>query len=245
MVPTTDGWSVVRSRWSGGSATGAETSKGENRAAGLRTRESTDELVARVGDSALVEFVELDGSLHAVSVASGQVRLHALGEIDPLREVLARVPFALRRLAMSRARTAGVEAASAMLQGAATTFDDLLLRPLAAQLRDRPLVLVPTGALQSIPWSVLPSCLGRPVTVSPSAALWSRAASRPGPEQGAEVVVVAGPGLPGALTEAASIAKMYADSVLLAGNDAIVVLSHGPHGQCSDAPPRGAWSGPV
>ena len=53
-----------------------------------------------------------------------------------------------------------VDAASAMLQGAATTFDDLLLRPLAAQLRDRPLVLVPTGALQSIPWSVLPWCLG-------------------------------------------------------------------------------------
>ena len=195
--------------------------EGENRAAGLRTRESTDELVARVGDSALVEFIELEGSLHAVSVASGRVRLHTLGEIGPLREVLARVPFVLRRLAMSRSRTAGVDAAAAMLQGAATTFDDQLLRPLAAQLRDRPLVLVPTGALQSIPWSVLPSCLGRPVTVSPSAALWNRAASRPGPEQGAEVVVVAGPGLPGAMTEAASIAKMYAESVLLTGDDAI------------------------
>jgi len=51
MAPTTGGWSVVRSRWSAGSATGAETSRGRT----VRTRESTDELVARVGDSALVE----------------------------------------------------------------------------------------------------------------------------------------------------------------------------------------------
>ncbi|HVQ18974.1 MAG TPA: hypothetical protein VMT27_08055 [Actinomycetes bacterium] len=53
------------------------------------------------------EFIELEGSIHAVSVASGRVRLHALGEIGRLREVSARVPFVLRRLAMSRARTAG------------------------------------------------------------------------------------------------------------------------------------------
>ena len=153
--------------------------EGDNRATGLRTRESVDELVAHVGDSALVEFIELEGSLHAVSVASGRVRLHALGEIGRSARCWRGSRSSCGGWRESRGRTAGVEAASAMLQGAATTFDDLLLRPLAAQLRDRPLVLVPTGALQSIPWSVLPSCLGRPVTVSPSAALWNRRLAGP------------------------------------------------------------------
>jgi len=194
--------------------------EGDNHATDVRTRESVDELVAHVGDSALVEFVELEGSLHAVSVASGRVRLHTLGEMGPIREVLARVPFALRRLARARGRTAGVDAASLMLENAASTFEDLLLQPLAARLQDRPLVVIPTGALQSIPWSILPSCRGRPVTVSPSGALWHKAAIRPDPGSGAEVVVVAGPGLPGALSEAATVAEMYAGSVLLVGRDA-------------------------
>ena len=194
--------------------------EGDNHATAMRTRESVAELVAHVGDSALVEFIELDGSLHAVAVASGRVQLHTLGDMGRIREVLTRVPFALRRLARARDRTAGVEAAADMLQDAASTFHDLLLGPLAAQLEDRPLVVIPTGALQSIPWSILPSCVGRPVTVSPSAALWRQAAIRPGPKTSAEVVVVAGPGLPGALAEAGAVAKMYADSVLLVGEDA-------------------------
>lgn len=193
---------------------------GDNHATDLRAQESVDELVAHVGDSVLVEFIELDGSLRAVSVASGRVRLHTLGEMGRIREILARVPFALRRLARARGKTAGVEAASAMLKGVASTFQDLLLLPLASQLQDRALVVIPSGALQSIPWSILPSCRGRPVTVSPSAALWHKAAIRPSPEKGAEVVVVAGPGLPGALTEAATVAEMYAESMLLVGEDA-------------------------
>jgi len=193
---------------------------GDNHATDLRTRESVSELVVHVGDAALVEFIQLDGNLHAVTVAGGRVRLHTLGQMGLIREMLVRFPFALRRLARATGRTAGVEAASAMLQGAASTFQDLLLRPLASQLQDRPLIVVPTGALQSIPWSILPSCTGRSVTVSPSAALWHKAASRPRPGQGAEVVVVAGPGLPGALAEAATIAGMYAGSMLLVGEAA-------------------------
>ena len=78
--------------------------EGDRHRTALRTRESVDELVAQVGDSALVEFIELEGSLHAVTVASGQVRLHALGELGRIREALSRVPFALRRLARARDR---------------------------------------------------------------------------------------------------------------------------------------------
>ena len=192
MVSTTGGWSVVRSPGAPDPRPEPKPRGGEP-AAGLRTRESTDELVARVG----TRHWSSSSSSRAVFMLSRGVRTSSSPrprrDRPPPRGVGAG-PVRPASAGDVEEQTAGVDAASAMLQSAATTFDAQLLRPLAAQLRDRPLVVVPTGALQSIPWSVLPSCLGRPVTVSPSAALWNRAASRPGPEQGAEVVVVAGPG---------------------------------------------------
>jgi CHAT domain-containing protein len=111
-----------------------------------------------------------------------------------------------------------------VLRRAAAHLDDVLLRPLRRELDDRPLVVVPTGALQSLPWSLLASCRGRPVTVAPSATMWHEAVTRPRPPDGADVVVVAGPGLPGATTEAATIAGLYPRSTLLSGDRATTAL---------------------
>jgi CHAT domain-containing protein len=95
----------------------------------------------------------------------------------------------------------------ALLRHAAGKMDAFLLGGLA-EIGDRPLVLVPTGRLLSLPWSVLPSCHGRPVTVSPSATLWHLAATRP-PHLPGHAVVVAGPELPGAGAEADAVAAVY------------------------------------
>ena len=178
------------------------------------------ELIAPLGDAALVEYLELDGVLRAVTVAGGKVRLHQLGQLAGVAESLGFVPFALRRLGNPRTGSASRAAAAAMLQRAASELDRILLTPLRGALQDRPLVVVPTGGLQSLPWSVLPSCAGRPVTVSPSATLWHQATTRPGPPLAAPVVVVAGPGLPGATLEAETIATLYPGSVRLVGADA-------------------------
>ncbi|MGK5113660.1 CHAT domain-containing protein [Geodermatophilus sp. CPCC 205506] len=179
-------------------------------------RHSVADLTGPLGDAALVEYVELEGDLHAVTVAGGRARLHFLGRAQTVRQVLTHVPFALHRLVKPRAASTGREAAAtAVLQRAATAFDDLLLRPLRHEVGDRPLVVVPTGALQSLPWSVLASCHGRPVSVNPSATMWHQAVSRPRPPDDAPVVVVAGPGLPGATIEASTIAALYPGSVLL------------------------------
>ena len=175
------------------------------------------ELIAPLGDAALVEYLELDGSLHAVTVAGGKVRLHELGQLAGIQESLGYVPFALRRLGNPRTGAASRAAAAAMLQRAASALDTMLMAPLRGALQDRPLVVVPTGGLQSLPWSILPSCSGRPVTVSPSATLWHQATTRPGPPPGAPVVLVAGPGLPGATLEAETIAALYPGSVRLVG----------------------------
>lgn len=184
-------------------------------------RHSVSELTESLGDAALVQYVELEGDLHAVTIAGGRIRLHFLGQAEKVRHVLTHVPFALHRLVKPRAGSGGREAAaSAVLQRAATGFDDLLLRPLRREVGDRRLVVVPTGALQSLPWSILPSCRDRPVSVNPSATMWHQAVSRPRPPDGAPVVVVAGPGLPGATIEASTIAELYPGCILLSGEAA-------------------------
>jgi tetratricopeptide (TPR) repeat protein len=164
-------------------------------------------LAQALGDAALVEFIHLDGTLLAVTVSGGRVRLHRLGPAAQAAELVDRALFALHRLARSQASDAPAKAASALLADAGTRLDALLLRPLTSWTAGRPLVLVPTGPLQSLPWSILPSCAGRPVTVTPSAALWH--ASLHTDCRDGHALVAAGPGLPGADAEAAAVAALY------------------------------------
>lgn len=173
-----------------------------------------DRLGEALGDAALLEFIQLDGMLHVVTVIDGLVRLRRLEPLAQVRDLFDHLPFALRRLAHHRAGVAGRSAAITVVRHAAARFDALLLGPLAGELGDRPLVLVPTGPLQSLPWSILPSCRGRTVTVSPSASLWQLASSRP-PEPGRPAVVAAGPGLPGARAEAAAVAAIHQTTPLV------------------------------
>jgi CHAT domain-containing protein/tetratricopeptide (TPR) repeat protein len=226
-------------------------------------------LAEALGERALVEFVQLDDVLHAVTVAAGRLRLHRLGPLPPIRQLIDRIPFGLRLLARPGTSAASRAAALVLLRAASRGLDDMLLAPLAAQLGDRPLVLVPTDPLHALPWSTQPSCAGRPVTVAPSAALWFTASTAPPPQAptaptatnptatdftltsptltsptatdftatdftattpaattpaatapagtaltGSPVVVVAGPGLPGAQAEAAAIAAIHSTRAL-------------------------------
>jgi CHAT domain-containing protein len=178
-----------------------------------------DALSESLADAALVEFVHLDG-LHAVTLVDGRARLQHLGAATDLGALVDQASFALHRLAASRPVAASQAAATAMLRRVAARLDDILLRPLAARLGERPLVVVPTGPLQSLPWSVLPSCAGRPVVVAPSATLWDAASRRPSPA--GHVVVAADPDLPGARAEAEAIAAIYDGSTALLDTAATV-----------------------
>lgn len=175
------------------------------------------ELVAQLDGATLIEYVELDDELYAVTIARGQTRLHRLGTLDKVLSGLRHLPFALHRLASDATTAASAAAAHTVLTRTAETFDRVLLAPL--RLAESPLVVAPSEHLRSLPWSILPSCVGRPITVVPSARLWLEACrpvgGLPGP-----VVVVAGPGLPGARREAELVAGRYAHPVRLLGNDA-------------------------
>jgi tetratricopeptide (TPR) repeat protein len=174
---------------------------------------SVADLAAALGEAALVEFIQLDGELHAVTVVDGRALLQHVGARDPLRNLVDHSASALRRLARHHVSEASRTAAITMLRYAAGQLDTTLLDPLEGQVDGRPLVVIPTGPLQSLPWSLLPSCLGRPVTVAPSAALWYAAHCRKSPRQG-HVTIAAGPGLPGAHSEADAVAAIYRTTAL-------------------------------
>jgi hypothetical protein len=171
-------------------------------------------LAAALGEAGLVEFIQLDGMLHAVVVAGGRARLQQLGAVKPVRDLIGQVAFALHRLARRHVSEDAKAAAVIMLRHAADRLDAMLLGPLTRQLDSRALVVIPTGPLQSLPWSVLPSCADRPVAVAPSAALW-HAAQRRDPHTNGPVTVACGPGLPGGRAEAEAVAAIYRTTALV------------------------------
>ncbi|MGW0196570.1 CHAT domain-containing protein [Nonomuraea sp. NPDC003201] len=167
-------------------------------------------LAEALGDHALIEYIQQDELLYAITLAGGRLSLRPLGPTGPVRDLIDRIPFALRR--MHAAARGSREAARAMLANAGARLDEILLRPMARELADRPLVVVPTGALQTLAWSVLPSCAGRAVTVSPSATLWHTARSTPGAD--GPIFVASGPDLPYADGEARVVAEIYGTTAL-------------------------------
>lgn len=166
-----------------------------------------DELAEQLGTAALLELVAFDGTLLAITLVAGRARLCPLGPMSHIDDLVNRIGFALHRLLRGDSDTASRAATRGLLFHAAGRIDELLLRPLP-ELADRPLVIVPTGSLQCLPWAILPSCTARPVTVSPSATLWHAARVRPTADPG-HVIVAAGPTLPGAEEEARAIAGVH------------------------------------
>jgi tetratricopeptide (TPR) repeat protein len=183
---------------------------------------TVDQLSARLGDAVLIELIATveDDALTAVTVRDGEPRLHALGSRDAARRELGALLFALRRLALGHGAP---EPALEQVVLRTNRLETAVLGPLRDVLGDRPVVAVPTGSLRSVPWALLPSCVGRPVTVAPSASVWLRAAgTRRRRAAGRRVVLVCGPGLEGARAEIADLATAYPDAVRLEGQAATV-----------------------
>jgi hypothetical protein len=186
-------------------------------------RPGPSQLAQSLGDAALVEFVQYRGELLAVTLADSRARLVSLGDAAALQQLTAYLPYMLRRLSGQHGRVlrgARDTASMQVLRFSAEQLDERMMRPLLRRMGDRPLVIVPAACQQSVIWSMLPSCVGRPITLAPSAALWHQARSEP-PRHGS-TVVVAGPGLPAAAAEAAAVAALYPDAQCLTGAEAEV-----------------------
>jgi hypothetical protein len=176
------------------------------------------EAARALGDRVLVEYVELDGVLRAVTLAHGRLALHELGEVDATTE-LEWLRFALGRLARGGNSPAQRAAALGNAQAAAAALDRMLVEPLLPTLGEAPLVVVPTGALHALPWGALPSLRGRPVVVAPSLSLWVDLAGRPRSRR-RKKALIAGPGLRHAATEVRDLAALFPGATVLRGKAA-------------------------
>jgi len=192
-------------------------------------------LAAALGERVLVEFVRLDDDLHAVTVRDGVVRRHRLGSYAAVLKQLDVVRFAMNRMSRRFGSQVMQAAAVQAYDHSRQVLDGLLFGPVrraldgSSKVADRPLIVVPTGSLHALPWTALPTCAGRAVSVTPSARLWLAAANAgegaaEGPvassATGVGTVLMAGPGLAHTEPEIAALAARYPDAVVLTGSEA-------------------------
>jgi tetratricopeptide (TPR) repeat protein len=180
--------------------------------AGARTQPLVlADLLGQLGDSVLVELVELDGVLHAVTVRETGFQLHTVGDAGAAAREVDFTRLLLRRLADRRP----VPDPARALADAGRRLEAALLAGTAADLGSGGVVIVPPGRLHAIPWGLLPTLRARAVSVSPSAAAWLRARTAPGPGHRA-VALIGGPDLPAARAEIKHLAELYPEANVLA-----------------------------
>jgi hypothetical protein len=172
-------------------------------------------LLGALGDAVLVELVELDDTLHAMTVRRSGIRLHTVGSADDAAREIDFARFLLRRLAEDRP----VPDPGQALADAGRLLEEALLGPAAAELDADSVVIVPPGRLHAIPWGLLPVLRGRSVSISPSAAAWVRARSAPEPRHRA-VTLIGGPDLANAEAELMRLSELYPQATVLASGAA-------------------------
>jgi CHAT domain-containing protein len=180
----------------------------------------TRQVIARaLGTAALLELIELDGTLTAVALVDGRLTRHELGPAAPVKQELEWLRFSLARL--TRRGQSGPQRATALAgaQASAATLSHSLIAPVAPTLGDRRLVIVPTGSLHALPWSMLPELRGRPLVIAPSVVTWLALEASPRRRR-RRVALVAGPRLRHARTELAGVGALYPGATVLTGREA-------------------------
>lgn len=181
---------------------------------------SVGTLLGALGDRALVEFTCHDGQLFAVVGVDGRARLHPLGPDSQVVHELERLRFSMRRAANGEGSATSLAAAVQAAEFGARRLDDLLLAPFVDQIGERPVVMVPTNVMYGMPWSFLPTCRSRPVTVAPSATMWHATTTGPSRRTPEGRVFVAGPRLEHAREEVRTLAATYEGARQLVESDA-------------------------
>jgi len=179
---------------------------------------SVDQASHALADRALVEYIELDDGLYALTLVGRRLVLHELDgaghgpELEWLR-------FAYARLATGRLTPDLRAATVANAAASAAALDALLIAPLREALGEAPLVIVPTGALHALPWAALPSLKSRPFEVAPSLALWCDLTSRPSSRR-RKAALVAGPRLRHSAAEVKELGGLRSGATVLHGKAA-------------------------
>jgi len=183
-------------------------------AAGQAESFRTAELTGELGDTDLLELTDVDGQLYAVVVAGQRLHLVHVGPTQAAVHSLAHALFALRREGAARGSH------RLDLTEIGRRLEASLLGDSVRRLRGGPVVVVPTGKLHAVPWSMMPALRDRPTAVAPSASAGLRARRAARPEED-RVVLVGGPRLLTGGAEVRHLVGQYPDAVVLADGAAI------------------------
>jgi tetratricopeptide (TPR) repeat protein len=183
-----------------------------------RTPFSPKDLLDELGDAQLIEIVDIDGVLHVLTCTKGKIRQLTAGSTSDAVRAADFARFALRRLARSRPGDAQ-DSALSILAAAGPKLQQALLGPAIRYLGDGPVIIVPPGKLQTVPWATMPALRDRMVSVAPSASSWMRAHIAPPPDR-RHVTLASGPGLTSHGAEVPLVARLYDDVTVLADGDA-------------------------
>src|SRR5579859_7517458 len=135
------------------------------------------DLIDQLGDTDLLELTDVDGQLYAITVIAGRVRLEHVGPTQAATHSLAHALFALRR------EGAGRGAYRLDLAQIGLRLEMNMLGRSVRRLRGGPVVVVPPGRLQAVPWGLMPALRERATAVVPSASAWLRACRAVQPEE--------------------------------------------------------------
>ena len=183
------------------------------------TRQVREALRAHPGTTVL-DIAEHAGRLFAVRVegdgTQGRVSFHDLGDASREREEARRVHADLEVVANTlvprQLRAAASRSLTRCLDALDAQVGDILRTP-------EQVVVVASGWMGLVPWSMLASRRGRATVVAPSVHHWSTYA---GSASGAQLRLsaAAGPGLRHAADEVREVARLWPQATVLAGDDA-------------------------
>lgn len=169
---------------------------------------ATRELLRSRGEQALV-WVAQGGEEYVLVVTADGTRLHHLGPAAEVSAMADRLTRDLRAHAFAATNPAMEAAIGRAVAGSVAALDERLLA--ALRLADGPVVVVPGRTLMAVPWGMLPSLAGRPVTVAPSVTRWATPLLSPEPEAFGPLAVttLTGPRLPRAGAESEAVAQTW------------------------------------
>ncbi len=145
----------------------------------------------------VVEFFEFGGDLWTILLEDGRLDVTRMMSVDTVRDQVTRLRRDLRAHAMV-APGSPLDAVLARATASSLAAVDHTFNP-SGRASAR-VVVIPSRSLAAVPWSLLPSLAGRPVTVAPSLTRWVRGSARgdgaPGDTPGlSPVAALYGPGL--------------------------------------------------
>lgn len=174
--------------------------------------------VLETADGAMVAYVYADDVIHVLVATAEDAQVFPLTDYPSLRSLLDGMQADLD-MAAATLRAPMRNVVLAGLEHRLRKLADALVEPLLPMIGDRPVVVVPAGALAGVPWTLLPGYVRRPLTVPRSGSAWM--VTRAGAAQPRSAGFVAGPRVPRSDEEVRKSAAQWPRAEVLSGDEAI------------------------